>query len=348
MSLILDAINRAQRERANPGEVPGIATQHYVEATAAPGAWRQGLLGLGLVVALAFIAWLWLGPERDRDGGSKDAAPRSAAGAVRAEDQAAAPRPALTAEGTGAKTGADRGEKTGTKKGGKAGGDAGRPAAASARAPLSQAAMPSAAAEQLPGQEPLPAPAERAQPPAPGAAPGAGAREPPESASPTPSAEVAALYARSRQTGTATSSAGAVNRGGRANAQAAPAEDGGSEQAASAGERSAEEAQSLDVEALLQQARSQLVNQRLEEHPAPFLADLAQQRKDAIPTLLYSAHDYRGGDGQSSVQINGHTAHAGERLDKGVTVDEILPDSVVLSHEGQQFRLRALNSWVNL
>ena len=32
----------------------------------------------------------------------------------------------------------------------------------------------------------------------------------------------------------------------------------------------------------------------------------------------------------------------------GVKLVEILPDSVVLSHDGREFRLRALNSWINL
>lgn len=89
-------------------------------------------------------------------------------------------------------------------------------------------------------------------------------------------------------------------------------------------------------------------NVQLTGHPAPFLADLSQQRKDAIPTLLYSSHDYRDDGGQSSVRINGTVATAGQNLGKGVAVEEILSDSVVLRYEGQVFRLRALNSWVNL
>jgi hypothetical protein len=32
----------------------------------------------------------------------------------------------------------------------------------------------------------------------------------------------------------------------------------------------------------------------------------------------------------------------------GMKIEEILPDSVVLNYQGTQFRLRALNSWVNL
>lgn len=105
--------------------------------------------------------------------------------------------------------------------------------------------------------------------------------------------------------------------------------------------------ESLDVASLLTAAEQALDDVRLAEHPAPFLADLSQQGKDAVPTLMYLQHDYRAAGG-STVTINGDQVRAGESVGRGVTVEEILPDSVVLTHAGQQFRLRALNSWVNL
>ena len=46
--------------------------------------------------------------------------------------------------------------------------------------------------------------------------------------------------------------------------------------------------------------------------------------------------------------INGNSARVGGRVAPGVQVTEILPDSVVLEHAGRAFRLKALNSWVNL
>ena len=45
--------------------------------------------------------------------------------------------------------------------------------------------------------------------------------------------------------------------------------------------------------------------------------------------------------------INGKTLRAGASAG-GIKVEEILPDSVVLEVKGTRFRLRALNSWVNL
>ena len=98
----------------------------------------------------------------------------------------------------------------------------------------------------------------------------------------------------------------------------------------------------------MSQAQDELENAQLDEHPAPFLASLSQQSKDRIPTIFYERHDYSGRPGQSSVVLSGKSIKAGGRTSSGVRVDEILPDSVVLTYKGTQFRLRALNSWVNL
>lgn len=107
------------------------------------------------------------------------------------------------------------------------------------------------------------------------------------------------------------------------------------------------EEEPVDIEQLLVAAEEDLKNARLAEHSAPFLATLSQQTKDAIPTLLYQRHDYASNEKTSSVLINGKTLRQGGSA-SGVRVEEILPDSVVLSYQGKQFRLRALSSWVNL
>lgn len=138
------------------------------------------------------------------------------------------------------------------------------------------------------------------------------------------SAEVAALY---RQAGTPT----------------APAEPA----TAAVTEPAAVTEDAVDIASLVTAAEQALEDVRLAEHPAPFLGELSQQRKDAVPTLMYLQHDYRA-EGGSTVTINAQQARAGQTVGRGVKVEDILPDSVVLSHDGQQFRLRALNSWVNL
>jgi hypothetical protein len=73
---------------------------------------------------------------------------------------------------------------------------------------------------------------------------------------------------------------------------------------------------------------------------------LSQQQKDKIPTLMYSVHDYNT-RGESAVVLNGARLKVGQQS-KGFTVKEILEDSVIVSWGGAEFRLRALNSWINL
>lgn len=101
------------------------------------------------------------------------------------------------------------------------------------------------------------------------------------------------------------------------------------------------------VAAMVARAEAAMDNLGLAEHPAPMLEDLSQAVRDSIPTLIYSQHDYRAAGGESSVFINRERRRRGDST-AGVRVQEILPDSVVLDYRGTVFRLRALNSWVNL
>ena len=108
------------------------------------------------------------------------------------------------------------------------------------------------------------------------------------------------------------------------------------------------EKQPIDIEKMVLQAREDLENARLDEHPAPFIAELSQQVKNDIPTIYYQRHDYDGDSASSAVMLNSKSVKVGGNVAPGVKVDEILPDSVVLDYRGTQFRLRALNSWINL
>jgi len=102
----------------------------------------------------------------------------------------------------------------------------------------------------------------------------------------------------------------------------------------------------VDLEQVLRQARAEVAASRLTDHPAPLLETLSKQYRDRVPTLMYLRHDYNPA-GVSSVLLNGETLPVGGRS-RGVEVREILPDSVILRFEDREFRLRALNSWVNL
>jgi hypothetical protein len=84
------------------------------------------------------------------------------------------------------------------------------------------------------------------------------------------------------------------------------------------------------------------------EHEAPFIVDLRQSVKDQIPSIFYSAHNWASNPAQRSVILNGEVRRAGEQVKPGLRLVEILEDSIVLDFRGTEFRLRSLNSWVNL
>lgn len=102
----------------------------------------------------------------------------------------------------------------------------------------------------------------------------------------------------------------------------------------------------IDVERVLREMRGRKTKEALVAHATPLLDDLSKQFRDRVPTLMYSFHDYTP-SGRSRVIINGDTLASGQRT-RGVEVLEILPDSVILRFESTDFRLRSLNSWVNL
>ena len=107
--------------------------------------------------------------------------------------------------------------------------------------------------------------------------------------------------------------------------------------------------QTVDIEEMIALAKVETENAALAEHSAPFLSELSQQLKDQVPTIYYSLHDFSSISSQSSVTLNGEMLREGSTMGSaGLKVDEILSASVVLSYKGTQFRLKALNSWINL
>ncbi len=171
--------------------------------------------------------------------------------------------------------------------------------------------------------------------------PAAGVAPAPPPAAALESDAVRALYEKRRAAGEAL-----LERARRAKGEAAPAAPATS--AAPVVPAAPAQEQAIDVEQVLRQAQQEVANAGLVEHPAPFLVDLSQQTKNAIPTILYQRHDYSSQGGRSSVTLNGKTVRVGGSPAAGLKVDEILEDSVILDYRGTQFRLRALNSWVNL
>ncbi len=78
----------------------------------------------------------------------------------------------------------------------------------------------------------------------------------------------------------------------------------------------------------------------------PDLHDLPSQVLEKIPSLNYSEHNYNNNGG--SVKINGTIHHANDQLANGLVIDKILEDGMILHMDNYSFKMRALNSWVNM
>ncbi len=308
MSLILDALNRSRQDQ---GDVPGLEAQHHTPPEPAAPPYVL-LLGVGLAIAAAVIVWLLV----SRPEPAPTPAEAAAAQARFAQPGVAAGKPASPVESAPAPAAVEPRDARSGAPGDQPGTIAERapatpePAAADTRPVVDESGSPAAPAAAAP--DPAVAALYQAE-----AKPELAPRE-----KPAPKPRVT----RPAQSGAAGDDAGA----GAERTAAAPAEE------------------TVDIDAMVRQAQDELADARLAEHPAPFISDLSQQAKDAIPTILYSVHNYSGKPGQSTVVLNGKELKVGGSPAAGVKVDEILPDSVVLSFQGKQFRLRALNSWVNL
>jgi hypothetical protein len=294
MSLILDALNRS---RENTDQVPGLATQHYVENNAGGSRGRQYLPWLALLVSLLVIGWLVHDrvlppPVMEMDTPAATSAPALPPEAIvhtpEPVTKEALENPGLQAQPV---TKLTLIEQTAEKK------------AQEETVAQTQVPQDDSAVADLYRQHPAPAPV---------------TAKPAVRPEPEPTARTRVAPA-------------AVERPNPVDMVEASREE-----------------QPIDIEQMVLKARNKLENARLEEHAAPFIADLSQQTKDSIPTIFYERHDYSDDKSQSSVVCNGKSLKVGGSPAAGVKVDEILPDSVVLSYRGTQFRLRALNSWVNL
>ena len=112
------------------------------------------------------------------------------------------------------------------------------------------------------------------------------------------------------------------------------------------------EPSSLDVAALAaQKALDERVAEPVEVvvvHAAPLISELKQRTKDEIPSIFYSSHHWSTVAAERVVTLNGEARREGAQIKPGLRLVEILVNSIVLDYRGTEFRLRALNSWVNL
>jgi FtsZ-interacting cell division protein ZipA len=78
----------------------------------------------------------------------------------------------------------------------------------------------------------------------------------------------------------------------------------------------------------------------------PELHDLPNNILEKVPTLNYSEHNYNVNGG--SVKINGVVLRADEQIANGIVIDAILEDGIILHIDNYPFKMRAMNSWVNM
>lgn len=309
MSLILDALDRA---RQDTGKTPDLDTRHYDDSPEDDWNPYQLLLVSALLVALIVIGWLlW-----DREPESEPIMPGTV-GTNQASVAAAPELPPLS------------------------------PPAAGRTVPPRSAAELTDVSTATRRAQPQQAPAAVRPAPSGGVASQRGSSLEPTTADPG----VAALYREhtpSRPVVTRPEAEPASVQSAPAKVEKVAAAPKEAKPEVSVEAKNTVEEQPIDIEAMVLQARQELANARLSEHDAPFIAELSQQTKNTIPTILYQSHDYSSAAGKSSVMLNGKTLKVRGAASSGLKVDEILPGSVILSYRGTQFRLRALNSWVNL
>lgn len=109
----------------------------------------------------------------------------------------------------------------------------------------------------------------------------------------------------------------------------------------------------LDVDLLAQAAQSELEklpqqDEPLIVHGVPLINGLKQSLKDEIPSVFFTMHHWSSIAREREVVLNGETRHEGDIIKPGLRLLEILEDSIVMDYRGNEFRLRSLNSWVNL
>jgi general secretion pathway protein B len=302
-------LDALNRARQDTDKVPSLATQHYVDDAANEGSGRHYLPWLALLVALVIIGWLLL----DREIGP--VSPSIPQAAMPASPQQQAP--------------------TGAEDNGKA-----LAPVAERVAPAQEKAAPAPPVTASVSRvlESAPVTAARTEGNDPAVAELYQQRPAPQAAANNESQPEQALQS-SATTRAAASSGPAVKE---------PLVEDVQEPALADVAGSRQDEQPIDIEKMILKARDELENANLEEHPVPLLSSLSQHTKDSIPTIFYERHDYSDNPDQSSVVLNGKSVKAGGSPSAGLKVEEVLPDSAVLNYRGTQFRLRALNSWINL
>jgi len=79
----------------------------------------------------------------------------------------------------------------------------------------------------------------------------------------------------------------------------------------------------------------------------PDIGDLPWGLRQEIPSINYARHIVDSSE-HASVFINGRLWQAGAAIAPGLVIDDIYHDGVVMKFRDVRFKLRALNSWINM
>jgi general secretion pathway protein B len=77
----------------------------------------------------------------------------------------------------------------------------------------------------------------------------------------------------------------------------------------------------------------------LETDNTPLLQQMPPEMQRAIPPMAVTIHVYSPQESQRILFINNHEYHQGSLIEGGARVEAIVPDGVVLSYQGERFKL---------
>jgi general secretion pathway protein B len=78
----------------------------------------------------------------------------------------------------------------------------------------------------------------------------------------------------------------------------------------------------------------------------PDITELPQNQLNKIPSLNYSQHNFNSVGG--SVVINGVIRRPNDQVANGIVLEKVLEDGIILHVDNFSFKMRALNSWLNM
>ena len=78
----------------------------------------------------------------------------------------------------------------------------------------------------------------------------------------------------------------------------------------------------------------------------PELHALPNNILERVPTITYTEHNYNVNG--STVKINGSIFQVNEQIANGIVIDKILEDGLILHIDNYSFKMRAMNSWINM